>query len=365
MKVEILDLKQRFVEEKKELLNCIRRVVQKGNLILTSEVEFFEKAVTKFTGSKYCLGVNSGTDALMLSLWSIGIKKGDEVITSPISFIATSNSISHIGAKPVFVDIGDDLNINPDLIEKAITKKTKAIMPVHWTGRVSNMDKIVKIAKKYNLAIIEDAAQAMGAFFKNKHAGSFGKISGFSAHPFKNLNAVGDAGFILTNEKKLYEKIKMYRNHGLKGRDNVEIVGVNSRLDSLHAEVLRFRLKRLNSIISRKRKNILLYKKYLKTNCLKIIPEGKYEKSSHSMFVTLCKNRDELQKYLEKFKIQSRIYYKTPLHLYNATKYLKYKKGDLPKAEEFSKKFLSLPYHQHLSENQIKFVCKKINQFYS
>ena len=140
----------------------------------------------------------------MLSLWSIGIKKGDEVITSPISFIATSNSISHIGAKPVFVDIGDNLNINPDLIEKAITKKTKAIMPVHWTGRVSNMDKIVKIAKKYNLAIIEDAAQAMGAFFKNKHAGSFSKISGFSAHPFKNLNAVGDAGFVLTNEKKLY-----------------------------------------------------------------------------------------------------------------------------------------------------------------
>ena len=166
MKVEILDLKQRFVEEKKELLNCIKRVIQKGNLILTSEVEFFEKAVTKFTGSKYCLGVNSGTDALMLSLWSIGIKKGDEVITSPISFIATSNSISHIGAKPVFVDVGDDLNINPDLIEKAITKKTKAIMPVHWTGRVSNMDKIVKIAKKHNLVIIEDAAQAWELFSK-------------------------------------------------------------------------------------------------------------------------------------------------------------------------------------------------------
>ena len=348
MKVEILDLKLRYQEEKKELLNCIKRVLQKGNLILTSEVEFFEKAVTKFTGAKYCLGVNSGTDALMLSLWSAGIKKNDEVITSPISFIATSNSISHIGATPVFVDIGDDLNINPYLIEKAITKRTKAIMPVHWTGRVSNMDKIIKIAKKFNLIVIEDAAQAMGAYFNNKHAGTFGKISGFSAHPFKNLNAVGDAGFIVTNEKRLYEKIKMYRNHGLKGRDNVEIEGVNSRLDSLHAEVLRFRLKRLKNIISRKSKNINLYKKYLKTEHCKIIPEGKYEKSSHSMFVTLCKDRDKLQKYLERFKIQSRIYYKTPLHLYKATKYLKYKKGDLPKAEEFSRNFLSLPYHQHL-----------------
>ena len=364
MKVDILDLKQRYQEEKVGLLKCVKRVLQKGNLILTPEVESFEKEVTKFTGSKYCLGVNSGTDALMLSLWSAGVKRGDEVITSPISFIATSNSICHIGATPVFVDIDDDLNINPDLIEKAITKRTKAIMPVHWTGRVCKMDKILRIAKKYNLLVVEDAAQAMGAYFKNKHAGTFGKISGFSAHPFKNLNAVGDAGFVTTNEKKLYDKIKMYRNHGLKGRDNVEMVGINSRLDSLHAEILSFRLKRLKNIIKRKKKNIDYYKKYLKSGYIKIIPEGRDEKSSHSMFVTLCKNRDKLQKYLEKFKIQTRVYYKTPLHLYKATKYLKYKKGDLPKAEEFSKKFLSLPYHQHLSKFQIKFVCKKINDFY-
>jgi len=364
MKVDILDLKQRYQEEKVGLLKCVKRVLQKGNLILTPEVESFEKEVTKFTGSKYCLGVNSGTDALMLSLWSAGVKRGDEVITSPISFIATSNSICHIGATPVFVDIDDDLNINPDLIEKAITKRTKAIMPVHWTGRVCKMDKILRIAKKYNLLVVEDAAQAMGAYFKNKHAGTFGKISGFSAHPFKNLNAVGDAGFVTTNEKKLYDKIKMYRNHGLKGRDNVEMVGINSRLDSLHAEILSFRLKRLKNIIKRKKKNIDYYKKYLKSGSIKIINEGRDEKSSHSMFVTLCKNRDKLQKYLEKFKIQTRVYYKTPLHLYKATKYLKYKKGDLPKAEEFSKKFLSLPYHQHLSKFQIKFVCKKINDFY-
>ncbi|MBG56027.1 MAG: transcriptional regulator [Deltaproteobacteria bacterium] len=364
MKVEILDLKQRYQEEKVGLLKCIKRVLQKGNLILTPEVERFEKAVSKFTGSKYCLGVNSGTDALMLSLWGAGVKRGDEVITSPISFIATSNSISHICATPVFVDIDDDLNINPDLIEKAITRRTKAIMPVHWTGRVCNMDKILRIAKKYNLLVVEDAAQAMGAYFKNKHAGTFGKISGFSAHPFKNLNAVGDAGFVITNEKRLYDKIKMYRNHGLKGRDNVEMVGINSRLDSLNAEILSFRLKRLNNIIARKKKNINYYKKYLKSGSIKIIPERKSEKSSHSMFVTLCEDRDKLQKYLEKFKIQTRVYYKTPLHLYKATKYLKYKKGDLPKAEEFSKKFLSLPYHQHLSRSQIRFVCKKINDFY-
>ena len=163
------------------------------------------------------------------------------MITSPISFIASVSSIIHVGAKPVFVDVGDDLNISSDLIESAITKKTKAIMPVHWTGRICDMDKILKIAKKYNLIVIEDAAQSMGSYYKKKHAGTFGKISAFSTHPLKNLNALGDGGFIVTNDKRIYDKIKLYRNHGLRGRDQVEIIGVNSRLDSLNAEVLNFR----------------------------------------------------------------------------------------------------------------------------
>ena len=362
MIIEILDLKKRFEEEKSEILKCVKRVLKKGNLILTPEVQNFEKSISRYTGSKYCLGLNSGTDALMMSLWSAGIKKGDEVITSPISFIATANSIIHIGAKPVFVDVDYDLNIDTNLIEKAITKKTKAIMPVHWTGRVCNMEKILKIAKKYRLVVIEDAAQGMGAYFKNKHAGTFGKISAFSVHPFKNLNAVGDGGFIITNQKKLYDKIKLYRNHGIKKRDNVEIAGVNSRLDSLHAEILNFRLKRLKNIIKRKKRNINFYKKFIKTNNVKIINEQKNEKSSHSMFVTLCKKRDGLKKYLEKYKIQTRIYYKTPLHLYKSTKYLGFKKGSFPKAESFSRQFLSFPYHQHLKKREIEFVCKKINK---
>ena len=202
MKVELIDLRERFKEEEETIIKIVKRVLSKGNLILTKEVQNFENLICKYTGAKYCLGLNSGTDALMMSLWSSGIKKGDEVITSPVSFVATANSIIHVGARPVFVDIGDDLNINPDLIESAITKNTKAIMPVHWTGRVCKMDKIIKIAKKYNLKIIEDAAQATGAYYKGKHAGTFGKISAFSTHPLKNLNALGDGGFIITNEKK-------------------------------------------------------------------------------------------------------------------------------------------------------------------
>ena len=159
---------------------------------------------------------------LMMAMWSCGIKRGDEVITSPISFVATAGSIVHLGAKPIFADVGQDLNLDPSSIEKLITKKTKAIMPVHWTGRICDMDKIKKIAKKNNLLIIEDAAQGMGSYYKGKHAGNFSKVAAFSAHPLKNLNGIGDSGFITTNDKKIYEKIKLYRNHGLAGRDLVK-----------------------------------------------------------------------------------------------------------------------------------------------
>ena len=364
MKVELIDLRDRFKEEGKAIIKIVEKVLSKGNLILTKEVQNFEKSICKFTGAKFCLGLNSGTDALMMSLWSSGIKRGDEVITSPISFVATANSIIHVGAKPVFVDVGDDLNINPDLIEAAITKNTKAIMPVHWTGRVCEMDKIIKIAKKYKLKIIEDAAQATGAYYKGRHAGTFGKISAFSTHPLKNLNALGDGGFIITNEKKLYDKIKLYRSHGLEGRDDAKIIGVNSRLDSLNAEVLSFRLKKLKNIINRRKKNINYYKKYIKTDKVKILSDGKNEKNAYVMFVVLAENRNKLQEYLKKFNIQSLLYYPTPLHLHNSMKYLGYKKGNLINAERITSKVISFPHHQHLTEKQIKFVSEKINKFY-
>ena len=364
MKVELIDLRDRFKEEGKAIIKIVEKVLSKGNLILTKEVQNFEKSICKFTGAKFCLGLNSGTDALMMSLWSSGIKRGDEVITSPISFVATANSIIHVGAKPVFVDVGDDLNINPDLIEAAITKNTKAIMPVHWTGRVCEMDKITKIAKKYKLKIIEDAAQATGAYYKGRHAGTFGKISAFSTHPLKNLNALGDGGFIITNEKKLYDKIKLYRSHGLEGRDDAKIIGVNSRLDSLNAEVLSFRLKKLKNIINRRKKNINYYKKYIKTDKVKILSDGKNEKNAYVMFVVLAENRNKLQEYLKNFNIQSLLYYPTPLHLHNSMKYLGYKKGNLINAERITSKVISFPHHQHLTEKQIKFVSEKINKFY-
>lgn len=364
MKVELIDLKQRFKNEEKTIMKIVHKVLSKGNLILTKEVQNFEKSVCKYTNTKYCLGLNSGTDALMMSLWSSGVKKGDEVITSPISFVATANAIVHVGAKPVFVDVGDDLNINPELIENAITKKTKAIIPVHWTGRICQMDKIMKIANKHGLIVIEDAAQATGAYYKNKHAGTFGKISAFSTHPLKNLNALGDGGFIITNEKKLYDKIKLYRSHGLEGRDDAKIIGVNSRLDSLNAEVLSFRLKKLKEIIKKRKKNINLYRKYIKTKKVKILDDDKNEINSYVMFITLSKKREKLQNYLKKHRIQSLLYYPTPIHMHKSMKFLKYGKGSLPNAERIANEVISFPHHQYITEKQIKYVCSKINIFY-
>jgi len=364
MKVELIDLKQRFKHEEKTIMKIVHKVLSKGNLILTKEVQNFEKSVCKYTNTKYCLGLNSGTDALMMSLWSSGIKKGDEVITSPISFVATANAIVHVGAKPVFVDVGEDLNINPKLIENAITKKTKAIIPVHWTGRVCQMDEIMKIANKYGLIVIEDAAQATGAYYKKKHAGTFGKISAFSTHPLKNLNALGDGGFVITNDKRLYDKIKLYRSHGLEGRDDAKIIGVNSRLDSLNAEVLSFRLKKLKEIIKKRKRNINLYRKYIKTDKVKILADGKNEINSYVMFITLSKKREKLQKYLKKYRIQSLLYYPTPLHMHKSMKFLKYGKGSLPNAEKIASEVISFPHHQHITEKQIKYVCSKINLFY-
>ena len=362
--IELIDLKKRYIDEKDQLLKCFDRVLKNGTLVLTDEVKNFEDKICKYTNSKYCLGLNSGTDALMMSLWSLNIGKGDEVITSPLSFVASIGSIIHVGAKPVFVDVKDDLLINEDLIENAITKNTKAIMPVHWSGKICNMSKIMKLAKKYKLHVIEDAAQAMGSYYKEKHAGTFGTISAFSAHPLKNLNALGDGGFVTTNNKTLYDKIKLFRTHGLKSRDNVHIFGVNSRLDSLNAEILSFRLTKLRQVIHKRRNNINLYKKYIKTKKVKLPTEDKNNFDSYVMLIAQCEKRDELHDYLNSKNIQSLIYYGTPLHLHIASKKIGFKKGDFQNSERISKKVLSFPHHQYLRESEIIHISNLINYFY-
>ena len=237
-------------------------------------------------------------------------------------------------------------------------------MPVHWTGRMCDMDRVSYIAKKYDLFIVEDSAQAMGAYHKNIHSGKFSDIAAFSCHPLKNLNALGDGGFVTTDNKKLFERIKLYKNHGLAGRDKVEIFGVNSRLDTIHAAVLSFRLSKLKKIINKRKQNIKLYKKYISTNQIRFINDDYNSTSSFTIFNILCNKRDELKKYLDKSGIQSLIYYGKPLHIHKPMKKYKYKKGDFPNAERLSKKVLALPHNQYITERQIKYVSEKINNFY-
>lgn len=363
-KVPFIDLKQRFQEEREELLACVERVLSQGHLVLTEEVFEFERDVETFTGAKHCVSLNSGTDALMMGLWAMGIGRGDEVITTPVSFVATVGSIVHVGATPVFADVREDQNIDPAEIEKKITPKTKAIMPVHWSGRMCDMDALQAIADRHGIRIIEDSAQCMGSYWKGKHGGTFGTVGAISAHPLKNLNAVGDGGFLLTDDEAIAEKVRLYRNHGQASRDNTVIFGVNSRLDSLSAEVLRFRLTRLNDVVGRRRHNADLYRNLITAPEVYIPEEKPGTEDSYVMFITQAERRDALKDYLEKQGIQTLIYYGTALHLHKASEPLGYKRGDLPVAEAQCDKVLALPHHQHLTEDQVAYVAEKVNAFY-
>jgi dTDP-4-amino-4,6-dideoxygalactose transaminase len=364
MKVPFIDLQQRYQEEKYELLACVDNVLSKGHLILTQEVNEFEEQAAEYIDVKHVIGLNSGTDALMMALWAYGIGKGDEVITTPVSFVATTGAIVHVGATPVYVDVCDDQNIDVSKIEAAITPRTKAIMPVHWSGRIANMDTIMDIAKKHNLIVIEDAAQSMGAYYRGKHGGSFGDAAAYSAHPLKNLNALGDAGFMSTNDNEVNRKVRLYRTHGLESRDNCVLYGVNSRLDSLNAEVLKFRLERLKAIVDRRRHNVDLYKSIIKQESIFIPPEKPEEHNSYVMFITQADQRDKLKDYLQSHDIESLVYYGTPLHLHKAAARFGLKKGDLPVAEAQCEKVLALPHHQNLTDDQIIYVAEKVNAFY-
>ena len=362
--VPFIDLKQRYEEERVELLECVDRVLSKGHLILTQEVNEFEAQAAKYIGVKHVIGLNSGTDALMMALWGYGIGKGDEVITTPVSFVATTGAIIHVGATPVYVDVCSDQNIDVDKIESAITSKTKAIMPVHWGGRVANMPEIMKIAHKHNLVVIEDAAQSMGAYLGGQHGGSFGHAAAYSAHPLKNLNALGDAGFMSTNDDEVAKKVRLYRTHGIESRDNCVLYGVNSRLDSLNAEVLKFRLHKLADIVDRRRQNVHLYRDLIKTDKVFIPPEIEGNKHSYVMFIVQAERRDVLKEYLTSKSIKTLIYYGKALHLHPAAKNLGYKLGDFPAAEKQCNDVIALPHHQNVTAEQVAYVAEHVNQFY-
>ena len=345
----------------------VYKVVKSGWISSSGkEISEFENKLAKFVNRKFACAVSSGTAALEIAVKSLNLKKNDEVIMPAFTIISNAIAIIKNEAKPVLVDTDiKTWNIKIDDIEKKITKKTKAILPVHWGGRMCKMDEIMSIAKKNKILVIEDAAQAIGGYYKKKHAGTFGEVGAFSAHPLKILNGIGDGGYLITNNKKIYDRIKKYRNHGLVGRDEVEFFGVNSRLDCLQAEILRFRLNKVNDIIKKRTRNISLYQKLIKTNRVNFLEVNDSKtKNTFNLFHAFAEKRDKLIKFLNKMEIDCKVYYPTPLHLHKASIGLGYKKGSLPKAEMLVKKIVSFPFHQYLNKRQIEYVAKKINYFY-
>jgi dTDP-4-amino-4,6-dideoxygalactose transaminase len=350
-----------------EILAAVREQLKICNFTLGPEVSQFEQKFAQVCQTRHAIGVNSGTDALILSLKSLDIGQSDEVITAPNSFIATAGAIVMAGARPVFVDVSDDYNINPDLIVSAITPRTKAIIPVHLTGNPADMPRIMGIAKEANIAVIEDACQAIGASINGQPVGSFGITAAFSLHPLKNLNVWGDGGVITTNSSELEQRLRLMRNHGLRNRDEVDFFAYNSRLDTVQAIVGLKLLLFLDIITETRIKHARFYDEALKDLADFItIPQRKPSvRQVFHTYVIQAKERDELFQYLNDNGVEAKIHYPIPIHLQRAAQYLGYYEGDFPITEAQARSIITLPVHQHLSQDQLEYVVSTVKKFYS
>jgi len=363
--VPFVDYPKHYHLYEEEIMAAIKAVLFKGDLILREEVTQFEHNIASFLGSRYGIGVNSGTDSIYFSLLAIGFKPGDEIITVAHTFVATVATIVHCGTTPILVDIGDDYNMNVDLVEEAITPRTKAIMPVHLNGRTCDMEKLMKIASKHNLVVIEDAAQALGATFDGKKAGSLGLTGCFSLYPAKGLGAAGDAGITVTNSEEIAEQIRLYRNHGRQSEDDIALFGFNSRLDNLQAAILNVKFKYLPSWIERRREVASLYQQGLSNlPCLRLPPppeSGSRYFDTYQNYVIRAQDREKLAAYLTESDVETLIAWPKPMHHQKA---LNLSHFSLPVTEQLSKEVLSLPMNTELSNEQVEFVIDSICRFY-
>lgn len=365
MKVPFNYLKQQF-SNNAIYINKWKKLIKSSNFTLGEIVESFEKQFANFTKSKHCITTNSGTDAIIIGLKSLGVKPGDEIITVCNTFYATVGAIIACGCKPVFVDCDERYQIDITKIKKVITKKTKVILPVHWAGASPDMKKIKNLAKKNNIKILEDACMGIGTKIHLKNPGTFGDIGTMSMHPVKTLNVMGDGGIIVTNNNKLANWIRKYRNHGMKDRDHIDFWGVNSRLQPIQAIVAKIQLKKIKRIIQKRNYNAkFLDKELSKIKEVKIPKRIKNNKESFVLYIALFKNRDKLKKFLIKNGIDVKIHYPLPLHLQKASKNLKYRKGSFPVAEKQATQMISLPVHQYLEKKHLVYMVKKIKEFYN
>lgn len=358
----MIDLNKQYQEIKEEVTDVLKEILESSHYILGEKVTMLENKIRDYHGVRGAIGVASGTDALHLSLKALGIGEGDEVITTPFTFFATAEAILYVGARPVFVDIEEDTyNIDVSLIEDKITERTKAILPVHIFGHPADMERIMDIAKRYNLNVVEDCAQSFGASLNGKKTGSFGDAGCFSFYPSKNLGAYGDGGMILLNDDKLADTIRKLRNHGSKGGYRHECIGYNSRLDEIQAGILLVKFKRIDEYNRKRRENSSIYTRLL-SDVVKcpIEKEGAYH--VYHQYTIRSFKRDLIQQGLREKGITSVVYYPIPLHLQEALRFLGYKEGDLPVSEKVSKEVLSLPIYPELDEEDIYLTSQIIRE---
>ncbi len=369
MNVPLLDLKAQYQSIRNEIEPAIKEVVESQHFIMGPQIKTCEAAIAEYSHCAHGVGVSSGTDALLVALMAEGIKPGDEVITTPYTFFATAGSIARLGAKPVFVDIDPvTYNINPALIEKKITAKTKVIMPVHLYGQMADMDPILEIACKHKLAVIEDAAQAIGSEYKGKRAGSIGQYGCFSFFPSKNLGCFGDGGMVVTNDAVRAEKLAILRMHGSKPKYYHKVIGGNFRFDTLQAAVVLIKLKHLDSWSAARQSNAKRYDQLfaaagLVDKKMVVLPTVTTNRHIFNQYVIRVQRRDELQAFLKTRSIGTEVYYPVPMHIQECFAYLGHKAGDFPESEKAAKETLALPIYPELTDEQAKYVVDSIILF--
>jgi len=362
--IPYVDLSRQFDEERDELLAVVAEALARGDWVGGAAVGELERALSKFHGGLEAVTLNSGTDALALALKGLGVGPGDEVITPANSFFASTAAVVQAGATPVLVDVLPDQNMDPKAVESAVTPRTRAIMPVHLTGRMGDMDALMAVADAHGLKVVEDAAQSIGSAHRGRLAGTIGDAGCFSAHPLKNLNACGDAGFLVTRDADMAARLRRLRNHGMVDRNTVAEFGIVSRLDTVQAAILLMRLKRLPGVIERRRRNARLYRELLDPAHAFMPAEREEAFDTYHTFVIQVDRRDELQAHLAAQGIGTGIHYPIPIHRQPAAAHLGYREGDFPAVEAQARRILTLPVNQFMTPDDIARVARAVNRFF-
>jgi dTDP-4-amino-4,6-dideoxygalactose transaminase len=368
--LQFLDLGLQFEQIRDEVMHAVTNVLETQRFVLGPEVEQLEAEISNYLGCRFAVACASGTDALILALMAAGVRAGDEVITTPFTFVATASAIVRAGATPVFADIDPkSYNLDPEDVAEAITSRTRAIIPVHLFGLPADMEPLMDVAERCGITVIEDAAQAIGAAYQGRKVGTIGAMGCFSFFPSKNLGGAGDGGMITTNDPDHADRLRLLRVHGSRQKYQYEILGTNSRLDALQAAILRVKLRHLNDWTEKRRRNAERYRELFTdstaTNNLILPTEPNGTRHVYNQFTVRCAERDPLREHLRHEGLPTEIYYPYPLHLQPAFAYLAYKEGSLPHAEAAAREVLSLPNYPELTENQQQMIVNGVNRFFS